>query len=225
MKNLIFLHGALGAASQFDRFKELMSVGFSFHSFDFEGHGKSESLNEITIENLANQLANYCKNLNEYNIFGYSMGGYIALYAASTGLIHPKNIVTLGTKFDWTPQFAEKEVTMLDPGLLKEKSPAFLNSLILLHGNGVERILNSTKKIMLDLGASPLLSESLLKNIDCKVFIGRGENDKMVTEDESAGILNQIRGSVYHVFANTPHPIDKVDANYVLNTFLGMVSE
>ncbi|MBL7831901.1 MAG: alpha/beta fold hydrolase, partial [Saprospiraceae bacterium] len=117
MKNLIFLHGALGAASQFDRFKELMPVGFSFHSFDFEGHGKSESLNEITIENLANQLANYCKNLNEYSIFGYSMGGYIALYATSTGLIHPKNIVTLGTKFDWTPQFAEKEVTMLDPGL------------------------------------------------------------------------------------------------------------
>ena len=212
----------------FDELAKLLSANFDVYSIEYKGHGKNnQEISSLSIELLSEEVLQFvhANRLQSCSIFGYSMGGYIALYATSTGLIHPKNIVTLGTKFDWTPQFAEKEVTMLDPGLLKEKAPAFLNSLILLHGNGVERILNSTKKIILDLGASPLLSESLLKNIDCKVFIGRGENDKMVTEDESAGILNQIRGSVYHVFANTPHPIDRVDANYVLNTFLGMLSE
>ena len=43
------------------------------------------------------------------DIFGYSMGGYVALHAARR---HPErigSIMTLGTKFAWDTPTAEKE--------------------------------------------------------------------------------------------------------------------
>jgi hypothetical protein len=39
MDNLLFLHGALGAKSQFSEIEELLSGSFSVHSINFSGHG------------------------------------------------------------------------------------------------------------------------------------------------------------------------------------------
>ncbi|MBK9228864.1 MAG: alpha/beta fold hydrolase [Ignavibacteria bacterium] len=49
------------------------------------------------------------------NIFGYSMGGYAALYAAKKypGVIG--KIFTLGTKFEWNEESSASEVKLLSP--------------------------------------------------------------------------------------------------------------
>jgi len=69
------------------------------------------------------------------HIFGYSMGGYAAI---CTALKHPdriSSIMTLATVFDLSPERAQKEAAMLDPGKIELKVPSFAETLKHLHGS------------------------------------------------------------------------------------------
>ncbi len=39
MKDLLLLHGALGAKSQFDKLADLLCTTYIVHALNFEGHG------------------------------------------------------------------------------------------------------------------------------------------------------------------------------------------
>jgi pimeloyl-ACP methyl ester carboxylesterase len=55
------------------------------------------------------------------------------LYAAK----HPervRSVVTLGTKYLWTPEGLQKELRMLDPDAMEAKVPAFARMLAESHG-------------------------------------------------------------------------------------------
>ena len=69
------------------------------------------------------------------HFFGYSMGRYAAVCIA---LKHPDricSIMTLATVFDWSPERAQKEAAMLDPGKIELKVPAIAETLKHLHGS------------------------------------------------------------------------------------------
>src|SRR5258706_12817767 len=109
---LLLLHGALGAADQFRELSKLLEQYYAVHTFDFEGHGRAPFRNRpFRIEHFAENIVEYLDNhdLQDADMFGYSMGGYAALYLA---LIQPdriKSIATLGTKYHWNPETAKKE--------------------------------------------------------------------------------------------------------------------
>ncbi|HEV8538157.1 MAG TPA: alpha/beta fold hydrolase [Bacteroidota bacterium] len=98
--DLLLLHGALGASAQFEPLLPHLSPYYTLHTFDFEGHGRTPSRNRsFRIEHFAENILEYLDEhaLPQSHIFGYSMGGYAALYLA---LIRPgrvKHIATLGT--------------------------------------------------------------------------------------------------------------------------------
>ncbi|MBK6838777.1 MAG: alpha/beta fold hydrolase [Bacteroidetes bacterium] len=78
--------------------------------FEFSGHGKTPDVDRNwSIQEFSEQLLSFCKKHNTpLLVFGYSMGGYIALHLA---LRHPeqfKGIITFGTKLDWSPEVASK---------------------------------------------------------------------------------------------------------------------
>lgn len=132
---LLLLHGALGAKSQLEPLKKIIENDFEIHLLNFEGHGDKNSNNDFSIELFAKNLLDFLNenNVEKVNIFGYSMGGYVALQLATQ---HPKRfekIVTLGTKFKWSPEEAAKETRMLNPEKIEEKVPAFANYLNQLH--------------------------------------------------------------------------------------------
>ena len=85
MKDIILLHGAIGATDQLlPLSKSLAAKGFKVHCLCFSGHG-TLAFNELfSIEQFAAELYQFIieKNLLEPDIFGYSMGGYVALYLA-----------------------------------------------------------------------------------------------------------------------------------------------
>src|SRR5690606_10988031 len=71
-------------------------------------------------------------NRNELDqpwLFGHSMGGMVALLLALEQDCPVKGIVTLGTKFGWTPEVAAREVALMDPDKIEQKVPAFARAL------------------------------------------------------------------------------------------------
>jgi esterase/lipase len=214
MKNIILLHGAIGAADQLEPLANaLKEKQFKVHCFSFSGHGNTPFQNAFSIEQFASELAQFIKDhqLEQAAVFGYSMGGYVALHLAKTkpGLLG--NIITLGTKFAWSPEIAQKEVKMLDANTISEKVPKFAETLKNRHGGDWETLLQKTADMMLGLGNDPALKESDFTAIENKVLIGLADHDTMVTMDETVTVFKQLKQGNMYVLPGSKHPIETIN--------------
>lgn len=213
MQDIILLHGALGSKDQFEELVPLLNDTYAVHTLNFDGHGGEKPLEIFSVEHFSQNLIDYVREhqLHEPLIFGYSMGGYVALYSAAQypGLFGP--ITTLGTKFDWTPEGAQQEAQMLDPDVIEEKIPSFAEYLKSLHAPfDWKAVMRQTADFMLKLGEHPLLTEDMLRQIAQEVQLNLGEQDNMVSEEETMGVKNVIRQASFKKIRNCPHPIQKI---------------
>lgn len=215
MKSLILLHGALGSSRQFDALLPLLSDRFEVYTFNFEGHGDVPVSGEFSIGKFSENLIGFMHE-NEILrplIFGYSMGGYVALY---TEAIHPGiigEIITLGTKFHWTPESAEREIRMIHPDKIKEKVPQFATYLHEVHQPGSwEEMMLNTQELMRRLGDKPLLTADILANVRIPVSLFLGELDKMVSVEETENVRGNLKNARFEILEGIPHPIQMINA-------------
>ena len=216
MQNLILLHGALGSQQRFDVLKNLLSNSFNVHTLNFSGHGgKPLPDDKLSIPLFAEELKQFIttNNLAPAHIFGYSMGGYIALYLAHEQPALINNIATLATKFAWSPASAQAEAQMLNPEKMEEKIPAFAQQLKTIHQPTDWKLLvNAIAGMMLDLGNALALTDEMFKHIQQKVLLMVGDNDKMVSIAETEHVYTLLPISAFEILENTPHPFEKVNA-------------
>jgi len=159
-------------------------------------------------------------NLNQADIFGYSMGGYVAVWLALKYPERVGTIITLGTKFDWSPASAEKEVRKLNAEKILEKVPAFARILEHRHApNDWKELLRKTREMMLSLGNQPLLTEENLKTIQHEVLICLGDQDDMADRSFSEQVAGWLPNGSFHFLRNTPHPIEKVELENLVKCF------
>ncbi len=212
-KPLILLHGALGCKNDFDLVLPLLSESFEAYSFNFSGHGlEAFSSSGFGIEVFGNELEEFIiqKGINRPMVFGYSMGGYVALYLASINKDLLGKVLTLGTKFDWTPEGAHHETSRMNPEVMVEKIPAYTDSLQAAHGSAWKTLVEQTAGMMTALGNAPLLTEDTLASIEIPVEIKRGDKDHMVNEEESRWAATSIPRANYTTEPNTKHPINTI---------------
>ncbi|HEU4718513.1 MAG TPA: alpha/beta hydrolase [Bacteroidia bacterium] len=219
-RTLLMLHGAIGASDQLERLSGEFSGAYGeVLFFDFPGHGcKAAEDAEFSIPYFANALLAWMeeKNVVQPDVFGYSMGGYVALYIASHFPGKLGKIVTLGTKFSWSGETALKEVKMLDPEKIKEKVPAFAAALEKRHSPGDwKTVLSKTTGMMLELGRDPALKKQDFLRIATPVLLTVGGKDTMVGREETEEVHRLVAGSQLHVFRDTPHPVEMIDAALV----------
>ena len=212
---IILLHGALGSKGQLSPLMDHLSTRHEVYSMDFAGHGADSYIGAYSIEKFADQILALLdrKEIEAAHIFGYSMGGYAALYLSSQhpGRVH--SIFTLGTKFGWTPAFATAEIQKLNPTKIQEKVPKFATKLAQDHpAHHWKSVVDRTADMMRRLGEAPPLTEDILSRINTKTKICVGSLDKMVTLDESEATATQLASGEVQVIESLPHPIEKADA-------------
>jgi len=214
IKNILLLHGAIGAKDQMLPLAEELKDKYKVHLLNFSGHGGNNFSCSFSIGKFAEEVLKYLEEnkLEKAAIFGYSMGGYVALYLAFKYPERVESVFTLATKMQWTPDIAAKESRMLDVDILKEKVPAFAEILKQRHTpNKLEEVLSKTAEMLQGMGQNPPLSSEFLKQITCPVCIAIGEKDQMVSVEESLQASLLIPNSTCIPFPETPHPIEKVD--------------
>ncbi len=211
--NLILLHGAIGSAAQLQPLAALLSEDFACHLINFSGHG-GEKPGPLTITRLSGELAAYIQHhqLQRANIFGYSMGGYVAL---NTALHLPQlvgRIMTYGTMLEWSPERAAKETALLNPETLKLKVPKFAEKLAQMHGDdNWEDLLRHTGDMLLAMGQQPPISMMSMQAIEQKVKLCVGDRDA-VSIKETEEVYRLLPNACMSVFPNSPHPLEKVDS-------------
>ena len=124
MGNLILLHGALGSEKQLHALKNELT-NFNIYTLNFEGHGGRTINGSYSIDRFVQNVLDFmfANQLQNASFFGYSMGGYVALKLAAYHPEKVESIVTLGTKFNWTPEIAaaevKKSITLKNTPILK----------------------------------------------------------------------------------------------------------
>lgn len=215
MNPIVIIHGALGSAHQLDLVKSALEAhGFTVHSLNLSGHGGESFQQGFGIEQFADDALLYLDQqaLKQVDIFGYSMGGYVALWLAKFYPERVGKIVTLGTKFDWSAESATKEVKKLNAEKILEKIPAFARILEHRHApNDWKILLSRTADMMLLLGKNPLLTEELLQTIHHQTLICLGDQDDMADRNYSEQVASFLPNGTFQLLENTPHPIEKID--------------
>ncbi|QOI96544.1 MAG: alpha/beta hydrolase [Flammeovirgaceae bacterium] len=224
MNSLIVLHGALGSKNQLDPLcKVLRQAHPHVYSLNFSGHGGKPFRPSFGIETFAEDVLRFLDDhqLKQIDLFGYSMGGYVALWL---GYRHPERIgkiVTLGTKFDWSPASAEMETRKLNPKKIQAKVPAFARILEHRHApNDWKELLQKTSLMMLGLGRQPLLTEKVLQTINKPVTICLGDEDDMADRNYSKKVSEIVPYGRFILLNKTPHPIERVDVSVLSSIIL-----
>ena len=153
------------------------------------------------------------RHISRAALFGYSMGGYVALHLAAKRPELVSSVATLATKLAWTPETAAHETARLVPATIRAKVPKFAESLERRHAGcgGWETVLARTAQLMIQLGDNPVIDGPMLSGITIPVRFMVGDRDAVVSLDETAaGARNMPRGELA-VLPNTSHPIEGVD--------------
>lgn len=214
MKHLLLLHGAIGTKEQLQPLAEKLNNDFIIHTISFSGHGGEPMPDIFSIELFANDVLTYLKqnNIEKINIFGYSMGGYVALYLAKYRPEKIQKVFTLATKFSWNPEISQKEIKMLDAEKIAEKIPAFAKMLEIRHApHNWKVLLKKTADMILALGNDNTLTLQDLENIEIPVTVSVGDNDNMVTLGETKDVCQHLKNGQLIILPDTLHPIEKMD--------------
>ena len=215
MMDLLILHGAIGSSSQFEPFLASIVGYYNIYTFDFSGHGNGRKAEEpFSIPMFADDVLRFLEenNLAKVSVFGYSMGGYVAMYFAKQypGKVH--KMITLATKYEWTEAIAAKEVRMLDPEKMEQKLPAFAQTLSDRHTpHSWKSVLRKTAEMMLAMGADNPLKTADFESIHHRCLLLLGDRDKMVTMEETIAVYRALPDGRLGILPETPHPVEQVD--------------
>jgi esterase/lipase len=225
MQNIILLHGALGSLKDFELLKKILERhDINVHSISFSGHGDSQFENGFGIEQFSKELSAYIakEKLERPSVFGFSMGGYVALYLAGKfpGILD--RIITLGTKFDWNDEVIAKQKKFLDPALI-EKNPTLLKHLNTTHGAKMGRLLECTSQMLHDIADQDLLNPGFLSTIQNNVLIGIADRDQMVTINETIGVFKSLPNANMYMLPKSKHPIESANFELLKNIIVDFI--
>lgn len=225
---LLLLHGALGTKKQLNPLKELLSNKFQIHTFNFEGHGDHSSDKDYSIDLFTQNVVDFMQehHLESAHLFGYSMGGYVALNLAHK---HPQlvdKIVTLGTKFAWDKATAEKEMKLLNPEKIAKKAPAFAQMLEAIHSqNDWKNVVQKTAHMMYVLGTGAKIKAATFTQIEQAVLICIGDQDHMVSIEESKETADLLPNGSIKIIEGFKHPMEKIDLDKLGSIIVDFIKE
>lgn len=222
MRELLLLHGALGSKEQFNGLENLLSGEFKTHSLNFSGHGRRPSHHHaFTIQNFAHEVLDWMNEnyIQTIDVFGYSMGGYVALWLASFYPERVGKIFTLGTKLKWNEEEAQRETKMLNAEKIVEKVPAFAKALAERHGEHEwKSVMLKTAAMMNDLAHTHLTEQDFIK-IENQILLTRGSKDTMVTFEETDYTHRLLKNSEIKTYENVAHAIEQVPVELLRKEF------
>ncbi|MEO9533964.1 MAG: alpha/beta hydrolase [Crocinitomicaceae bacterium] len=212
MKDLVLIHGALGASCEFEVLKNHLKEDFNVFSFDLEGHGQSKSEKPFSMHLFADNLRSFIRenNLQQPQIFGFSMGGYTAYHLAKEHLELLGDIMSLGSKLKWDPLTAKVETGKMNPEKIKEKVPKFAAYLSAIHLDW-ELTMNKTVDLMINLGNGDAMTFEDFGKIPNKCFIGLADGDEMVSCQETLDVDAALLNSHYYKLPNSRHPFPQLN--------------
>lgn len=223
MNSLVVIHGALGSAAQMSAVCDAFEDYYDVYSFDLSGHGGLPVDQPFSIDLFTQDLDRFLRkhHLEAPDVFGYSMGGYVALNHARLYPNRLGRIITLGTKFHWNAEESEKEIGRMNPDIIEQKIPKFAKALEERHApEDWKQNMKAVCDLMHAMGNGMALKPTDFAHIENSVLITVGDKDKMVTIEESRMIAEALPNGDFLTFENVEHPIELLDVTKLVEEVL-----
>lgn len=218
MDQLILIHGAVGNKTELQKIGDQLAYNYNVIYYEIPGHGERlQSLSDFNLETITSDFLKFLNENGPSFVFGFSLGGYLALSAVQQDSSNIKGIVTLGTKFNWNPSVAKNEAQQLELNFLKEKATGFYNYLKEIHGEHLPKLAKQTQQFMLKLGDQPSISTERVSKIKIPVRLLRGGKDRMVTKDETIVIQEALENGRCFEIPSFIHPVGFLNSKLVAN--------
>lgn len=221
----LFLHGALGAATQFDTFfSQYPEIKNIARALNFPGHGGIDATESFSLSYFGSSVISFMDeySIHKANFFGYSMGGYIALYLAWQYPDRIQSVTTLNTKLDWTPEVVARMQGMMDPAKISAKAPQVAAQMAETHAPGDWTALAAdTGRFLEVLASGGGLPDAAFPLISTPVLILRGDKDHIVTAQECERVAALIPHATYKEVSESGHQWEQVR----LSEIAGLISK
>lgn len=225
MEKLILIHGALGNGSEFNDIIPFLNKDYEVVVYEIPHHNKDyNGETAFLIRDIVQDFLQFLKQHGSAYIYGFSLGGYIAIAAAIQDESNIKGIITQGTQFKWSPERAKIEIENLGIDFLSQKVKSFYDYLDELHGEFLPDLLDKTKGFMLELGNNPIITPDSIKNIKVPVRITLGGRDKAIPKDETLEIHEALSNSFYFEVPGMVHPLGFIRPNHIARLISNQLS-
>ena len=216
MEKLVLIHGALGNYSEFDEIIPLLEKKYEIEAFQIPHHGDYQvSKVDFEINILVKDFLKFLNKIGPAYVYGFNLGGYIAIAAAQENQTNFKGIITQGTKLDWSEEEATKEIATLNVEFLSKNAEGFYKYLDKLYGAYLPELLEKTSGFITKLSENPSISEKSVENITIPIRLTRGGKDKMVSRKETLKISEALPNGNYFEIPTVIHPIGFISPKHI----------
>lgn len=214
MRQLLFLHGAMGCAQHWHSVCEQLRPEYEVHCPDFPGHGiQKGDHSAATLRELADFVERYASGhgLGNYTLIGYSLGGYVALDMAVRHMPGLEKVITVATKMQWDPAISESEILKLNVLNLQ----GIAEKLSAEHGGDWTRLIKQTHTILRSIGTNPLTRQQM-SEISIPVLMLRGERDKLVSSEETELFASSIPDGRFLTIPGQGHLLERMEVSVLI---------
>lgn len=211
---LLFLHGALGVRGHFNDLRRQFPDRAQL-AVDFPAHGESRAAHgPMNCERLARNMVALMDALDveQVDIVGHSMGGYVGLVMAHLAPARVRSVVTLGTKFYWDDATIGNTVGELDAATMKARAARYYNALTAIHtADGADRALAFTQALIADF-ARWRLDETMVRQANVPLLVCAGDRDAMVPATELMRLAQALDARITAValIPGAAHPLQQL---------------
>lgn len=208
------LHGANGSGDTLHPLAEALRAYATVSTPSMIGHGGRPVPVRFTVEDFAEDLIAFldARKIERTFLFGYSFGGYVALYAARHHPERFQGVCTLATNFVFDAAKVAHFTYLLSPERLSRPGMTRPAELTATHyPQHWVPISTNTARLFEELGQQPALTEDDLAAIVLPALVISADRDQNVSPDESRRLSELVRGQllmlpgVAHPLAVLPH--------------------
>ena len=224
--NLIMLHGSRGTYQELLPLAKILAPACTAILPNLIGHGGREIPDTFSVRAFAEDIVRQMDqhHLDKSFIFGYSFGGYVALYLARFFPDRIYGVCSLATKvqFDaetvklWTKLSSIERVRQLQTDQMNQRHP----------GQNWDRLVSGLSRLYVQLGSKPELGPDDWPLIEAPVLVMSADADQLVPWEESLSLsLTLPRGQGF-TFSGQAHPFAAIPPVFlagVIKRWLGSI--
>lgn len=209
--SLLILHGSRGAASALRPLVDALRPAGQIEALNLLGHGGRAIPEQFSVEAMAADVLRQMdeRGLERAHLFGYSFGGYVALWLARHYPRRLAGVCTLATKVRYDAETVSHFTHLSSveritaPG---SPQPAIQAS---LHpGQDWQALATRLADLYRRLGKQPALNDADFRAIRVPTLLMSAHADQLLPWQELLDLHRLIPGSHAFTFAGRAHPID-----------------